>query len=150
MLLMFSLSTLPNCLWSFLFRIWTAKLIARLLIKCNLQIWWSYEAYDRSSKYVQWEMVTEVCEFFYVKKVNDSGYHPLTNGVCIFFSSTWCKFLWSVICDMVRIGINTHHICSVHSSMLYVVNKRITIFHVQSSPFIPHVGWVHSLLDWSR
>ena len=38
-------------------------------------------------------MVAEVCALFDMKKVNASGYHPLTNGVCIFFNSTLIQIL---------------------------------------------------------
>ena len=38
-------------------------------------------------------MVAEVCALFDMKKVNASGYHSLTNGVCIFFNRTLIQIL---------------------------------------------------------
>ena len=47
---------------------------------------------DRGTNFMS-ELVAEVCALFNVKKVNTSGYHPQTNGLCERFNSTLIQML---------------------------------------------------------
>ena len=47
---------------------------------------------DRGANFLS-ELVAEVCKLFDVKKMNTSGYHPQTNGLCERFNSTLIQML---------------------------------------------------------
>lgn len=47
---------------------------------------------DRGTNFLS-ELVAEVCKLFDVKKLNTSGYHPQTNGLCERFNSTLIQML---------------------------------------------------------
>ena len=47
---------------------------------------------DRGANFMS-ELVAEVCALFAVKKVNTSGYHPQTNGLCERFNNTLIQML---------------------------------------------------------
>ena len=47
---------------------------------------------DRGANFLS-ELVTEVCRLFDVQKINTSGYHPQTNGLCERFNSTLIQML---------------------------------------------------------
>jgi len=47
---------------------------------------------DRGANFLS-DLVSEVCKLFDVKKLNTSGYHPQTNGLCERFNSTLIQML---------------------------------------------------------
>ena len=47
---------------------------------------------DRGANFLS-DLVLEVCKLFDIKKVNTSGYHPQTNGLCERFNSTLIQML---------------------------------------------------------
>ena len=47
---------------------------------------------DRGTNFLS-NLVLEVCKLFDVKKLNTSGYHPQTNGLCERFNSTLIQML---------------------------------------------------------
>jgi len=72
----------------------TARTIARLLVEgviCRHGAPGELLS-DRGTNFLS-ELVAEVCALFNIKKVNTSGYHPQTNGLCERFNNTLIQML---------------------------------------------------------
>ena len=63
---------------------------------------------DRGANFLS-DLVAEVCKLFNVQKVNTSGYHPQTNGLCERFNSTLIQMLAKTVERFGHDWIDTCH-----------------------------------------